>query len=51
MKMPGPKFLSKSLGKEEGGDEPSDGMVCGSRLVSMYEMWKRKQIHENARQM
>ena len=26
-------------------------MVCGSRQVSMYEMWKRKQIHEDARKM
>ena len=26
-------------------------VVCGSRRVSMYEMWKRKQIHEDARNM
>ena len=26
-------------------------MVCGSRQVSMYEMWKRKQIHKDARNM
>ena len=25
--------------------------MCGSRQVSMYEMWKRKQIYENARKM
>ena len=25
--------------------------MCGSRQVSMYEMWKRKQIHEDAKKM
>ena len=36
-------------GSEEGGDEASDGMMCGSRQVSMHETWKRKQIHDDAR--
>ena len=35
----------------KGGDEASDRMVCGSSLVSMHEMWKRKQILEDARKM
>ena len=26
-------------------------MVCGSRKVSVHEMWKRKQINEDARKM
>ena len=38
-------------GQEKGGNEASNGVVCGSRQVSMYEMWKRKQIHEDARKM
>ena len=29
----------------------SNGMVCCCQQVSMYEMWKRQQIHENARTM
>ena len=30
-------------------NEASNRVVCGSRQVSMYEIWKRKQIHEDAR--
>ena len=29
--------------------EASNRVVCGSRQVSIYEMWKRKQVHEDAR--
>ena len=29
--------------------EETDGMVCGSRWVSMFEMWKRKQIRGDAK--
>ena len=38
-------------GKEKGGNEASNGVVCRCQQVSMYEMWKRKQIHEDARNM
>ena len=31
--------------------EASNRVVRGSRQVSMYELWKRKQIHEDARKM
>ena len=37
--------------QEEWGKEASNGVVCGSIQVSMYEMWNRKQIHEDARKM
>ena len=36
---------------EKGGDEASNRVVCGSRQVSVYELWKRKQIHEDGRKM
>ena len=32
-------------------NEASNRVVCGSRQVSMHEMWKRKQIYEDAREM
>ena len=32
-------------------NETSNRVVRGSKQVSMYEMRKRKQIHEDARQM
>ena len=38
-------------GSEKGGDEASNRVVCGSRSVLMHEMWKRKQVHEDARKM
>ena len=38
-------------GQEEREYEASDRVVRGSEHVSMYGMRKRKQIHENARQM
>ena len=39
---PEPKEKWTFVDQKEGGDQTSDGMVCGSRQVSMYEMWKRK---------
>ena len=33
------------------GDKASNGMVCGSRQVSVHEMRKRKHIHEDAKKM
>ena len=38
-------------GKGEGEYEASNRVVCGSRQVSVYEMWKRKQIYEDARKV
>ena len=35
------------MDKEERGLEVSNRVVCGSRQVAMYEMWKRMQIHED----
>ena len=38
-------------GSDKGGNEASNRVVCYSRQVSMRAMWKRKQIHEDARRM
>ena len=38
-------------GKGEGEYEASNRVVCGSRQVSVCEMWERKQIFEDARKM
>ena len=35
--------------QEKGENEASNRVVRGSKQVSMYEMWQRKQIHENAK--
>ena len=35
--------------QEKGENEASNRVVRGSKQVPMYEMRKRKQIHENAR--
>ena len=37
--------------QEKGDNDASNRVVRGSKQVSMYEMRKRKQIPENARQM
>ena len=37
--------------QEKGENETSNRVVRGSKQVSMYEMRKRKQIHEDARYM
>ena len=38
-------------GQEKRGSKASNGMVCCCQQVSMREMWKRQQVHENARKM
>ena len=38
-------------GKETGGNEASYGVVCGVEEIPMLEVWKRQQVHEDARQM
>ena len=38
-------------GPEKRGDEASNGVVCGSHQVSMHEVCKRQQVHEDARNM
>ena len=30
------------------GDEASDGVVRGNQQVSVHEVWKKQQIHEDA---
>ena len=34
-----------------GGNEASNGVVCPGPQVSMYEVWKRQQGHEDARKV
>ena len=41
----------KKSGQEKGENEASNRVVRGSKQVPMYEMRKKKQMHENARQM
>ena len=48
---PKPKEKWIFIDKKSEENEASNGVVCGSRQVSMYEMWKRKQIHKDAWQM
>ena len=37
--------------KKKGGNEAPNGVVCFSQHVSMHEMWKRQQVHEDVRKM
>ena len=37
--------------QEKGENDASHRVVRGGKKVSMYEMQKRKQIHENVRQL
>ena len=39
------------LKKREGRKQASYGVVCGYEEMSMHEVWKRKQVHEDAWQM
>ena len=34
-----------------GGSKTTDGVVCRGQQVSMHEVWKRQQVHEDARKM
>ena len=36
---------------KNGSKEASHGVVCGSKHISVYEMWKMQQTHEHARTM
>ena len=38
-------------GKEKGGNEASYGVVCGVEEIRMREVWKRQQVHDDARQI
>ena len=38
-------------GQDKGGQEASDGVVCCTKQVSVYEMRKRQQVSEDAREM
>ena len=38
-------------GQEKRGSKASNGMVCCCQQVSMHEVWKRHQVHEDAREM
>ena len=49
--MPQPKREVELRGQKQKGHEPSDGVVCHSKQVSVHEMWKRHQVHEITRKM
>ena len=48
---PKPKEKLIFVDQKTRGDETSNRVVCGSRQASMYEMWKRKHMHKDARKV
>ena len=45
---PQPKEKWIFVDKKRVGNEASHRVVCGSTQLLVYEMWKRRQVHENA---